>query len=395
MRGKPLFGIPEKIKAVWPAAWYKIDGASAETRGAFVKACAESNRVPAIVILSMILAMECLMVFFYVANMYFVKKGTFFPQYIYLYTSMIFVSLCFLIAFLVRKHTVKGLMGLELAMVTVIGIWSAVFSAFDVINGFSSYLFIQLMIIDSVLFKLDPVRHCIVNGISFLVYVVMILAARLNITVTFAELVNPFFMVVAACIILILNNRTKFRSFLNRQLIQEQNKKLEFYANNDYLTKIPNRKSIIEYLNKIASERHESVICMMIDIDNFKLYNDTYGHVTGDTCLIKLTCAIERFVSAQGGKMGRYGGEEFLILLPDKREDEAVSAANELVRIAREQNIPFPENKACCPVVTISVGLHIQRDTEKLDKTELLVSADHALYQAKKEGKNRVSVVCC
>ncbi len=392
--GKGFFGISirKKIKEKLPVAWYQIDGASAETRSGFIADCAERNRVPAIVILIMILAMESLMVFFYVANA-FIKKGTFFPQYIYMYTSMIAASVCFLTAFLVKKHTVKGLMVLELAMVAVIGIWSAIFSAFDVINGFSSYLFIQLMIINTVVFKLEPVRHCIVNGVSYAVYFVLVLTAHLGITVTFAELVNPFFMVVAACVILILNNRTKFRWYMNRKLVEDQNRKLEFYANNDYLTKIPNRKSIIEYLNEITSGGHSSIICMMIDIDNFKLYNDTYGHITGDNCLVKLTCAIEKYVNAQGGKIGRYGGEEFLVLFPDKREDEAVSAANELVRIAREQNIPFPANQnSSFPVVTISVGLYVHNNMEETDRTKLLLCADHALYEAKKKGRNRVVV---
>lgn len=393
MHKKTLLQISEKIKANWPTSWSKIGGASADTRKAFQDECAENNRIPALVVLYMILAMEFLMLMIYVMNICFIKKGNFFPQYIYMYTSMIIAGVCFLVLFSAAKHSADKLMRLETALVAVVGVWSALFSAFDVMNGFSSYLFIQLMIINSLIFRIHPVRHCAINAASYFIYTAVVLSARLSIVVTFAELVNPFFMVAAACIILILNNRTKFRSYINQKLIQEQNKKLEFYANNDYLTKIPNRKSIIEYMDEMIAKGHRNVICMMIDIDNFKLYNDTYGHVTGDSCLIKLACAMDKFVLLQGGRVGRYGGEEFLAVLSGKPEAEAVSIANELVRLVREQNIEFSTNPAF-QVVTISVGVCIQRDKPIMDRVAMLISADHALYKAKSEGRNRISVAC-
>ncbi len=387
MRNKISFRISR------PGIFRKTGETPANTREEFKKECAGNNRVPALIIVSMALGMECLMAFFYILNFYILKKGQFFLQYIYMYTSMIIACLCFFAIYPAVKHQLNKLMRLELAVVVILGVWSAVFSAFDVINGFSSYLFIQLMIINSLLFKLNPVTHCSINIFCYLLYMAIILNARLGITVTFAELVNPFFMIVAACIIIVLNDRTGYKTYVNQNLIKEQNKKLEFYANNDFLTRIPNRKDIIEYLDEMILSK-KNIVCMMIDIDNFKLYNDTYGHIEGDTCLIKLSSAIEKYVVLQGGKVGRYGGEEFLVLLSDKKEDDAVAIANGLVRIVREQNIEFSTNKDG-KAVTISAGVHIQRDTKNMDRVAILVSADQALYQAKKEGKNRISVSYC
>ena len=381
----------KKIKINWPEALCKTEGVSAEICEGFIGECAENNRIPAIVILFMALAMECLMVVLYLLNSFFIKKGRFFPQYIYMYLSMILASACLLFLFFAAKHSTKRLMRLELAMVTILSLWSGVFSAFDVMNGFSSYLFVQLMMINSIIIKLNPRCHCAANAAGYLVYAALILYAHLNITITFVELINPFFMFVAACVVIILNNRTKLKSYMNQKLVQEQNKRLEFYANNDFLTKIANRKSIIEYLEKIISAKHKNIACMMIDIDDFKLYNDTYGHIMGDRCLIKLCAAIEKYILSQGGKVGRFGGEEFLVLLTDKQEDDVISIANGLVRTAREQNIEFSTSRIA-PMVTISIGVHLQNNTQNADEETMLISADRALYQAKSEGKNRIAV---
>ncbi|MCX7615145.1 MAG: diguanylate cyclase, partial [Clostridiales bacterium] len=177
------------------------------------------------------------------------------------------------------------LLKIELVMIAILSVWSSFFSAFDVMNGFSSYLFVQLTIIHSMIFRVKPIIHCMINLISYLIYTLLILMSHLSFIVTFAELINPFFMVVAACIMILLNIRIKCTSFLNQKLILEQNEKLELYANFDFLTNIPNRKSIIEYMDQIVLSDIKSIACLMIDIDNFKLYNDTYGHIKGDKCL--------------------------------------------------------------------------------------------------------------
>jgi len=370
--------------------WLRTEEIPSGIRRKYMDECALGNKIPALVILTMILAMESTMVIIYCLNLFFVKKGHFFPQYIYLYVSMMIFSLCFIILIKIFENVPENLMAVEMAMLLTVGVWSAIFSAYDVINGFSSYLFIQLIIINSLLFKVNPVKHCLINAVSFLVYMALILWARLTITITFAELVNPFFMLVMAEVMIIFRSRTKYQDYINQKLIDEQHKKLEFYANNDFLTKISNRKSIIEYMDDIMEKCDHSINCMMIDIDRFKLYNDAYGHIMGDKCLIKLSAAFDRFAGKHGGRVGRYGGEEFLVLFADMDEEAVTAAANELIEMIRELNIEFSAADSCRRV-TISVGVHIQDKIENPDKDAILTAADNALYKAKNQGRNRMA----
>lgn len=378
-----------KSKLLLPQ-WFQTEKLPSDMRRAYMDKCAFDNKIPALVISTMILAMESMMVIIYCLNLFFVKKGRFFPQYIYLYVSMMIFSLCFIILIKIFENVPENLIAVEMAMLLTVGVWSAIFSACDVINGFSPYLFIQLIIINSLLFKVNPVKHCLINAVSFLVYTALILWARLTITITFAELVNPFFMLATAEVMIIFRSRTKYQDYINQKLIDEQHKKLEFYANNDFLTKISNRKSIIEYMDDIMKKCDHSIVCMMIDIDHFKLYNDTYGHIMGDKCLIKLSAAFDRFAGQHGGRVGRYGGEEFLILFADMDEETVSAAASELIEMIRELNIEFSAADGCRRV-TISVGVHIQGKIEIPDKDAILTAADNALYKAKNQGRNTIA----
>jgi len=363
---------------------------SPEKRKLFLDKCAKKNRFPALVIMFMVLVMESFMVFCYLIQPYVIEQASFFPQYIYLYLSMIIVSSVSLILLHVYKDLVSKLIKLEYFILIALGIWSAVFSACDVINGFSSYLFIQIMIINSLIIRVRAGKHCAINIICYLLYMLIILNYDLSITITFAELVNPFLMMVASCVIIILNNRINYRSYINQELIKEQNKKLEYYANNDFLTNIPNRKSIIDYLNNVL-QTEKNISCMMIDIDDFKLYNDTFGHLVGDDCLISIAKDIENYVLEKGGKVGRFGGEEFLAIFINQKDECVIKIANQLVDKIREKNIDFPANIEY-QVLTISIGVHFVKEIMNVDAHSIISFADDALYKAKNEGKNKISL---
>lgn len=229
----------------------------------FMEDCARSNIVRAKVILWMSFCMEAVMTFLYIADTYFLRYGKFFPYYIYLYSSMLIFSVIFYSLLVIFRKSYKALFLVEQALILLWNVWGAVFSALDVFNGFSSYLFVQIMIINSLIFRISPKVHCFANIAGYLTYALVVLHANLGLTHTFAELINPFFMTAAACVIVILNHRTKRSAFLNQKLIEAQNKELEFYANNDFLTKIPNRKSIMEYLEQILKSASSSAVCML------------------------------------------------------------------------------------------------------------------------------------
>lgn len=369
-----------------------VKNVSADDSNAFLLDSAKKNLVPAQAILCMLFVMEAIMTLLYVLNTYFAHYGSFFPYYIWLYTSMLIFSAAFSFFLHIFRENLKILMRIELGLILLLNLWSAIFSALDVANGFSSYLFIQFMMIHSLIFRVNPTAHCAANAAGYLLYTLIILNAHLSLTDTFAELVNPFFMVAAACVLIVISHYTKFKSFLSQKLIQEQHKQLEFYANNDFLAKIPNRKSIIEYLLQVLEENRSPITCMMIDIDNFKLYNDTYGHIAGDSCIIQLSGAMCEYVKRQGGKLGRYGGEEFLAVFENKTSNQVCSISGDLVQLVRDLQIPF-SSSPIEPIVTISIGIHTGNSKDGKDIQSILTHTDRALYTAKGQGKNRFIIV--
>ncbi len=160
----------------------------------------------------------------------------------------------------------------------------------------------------------------------------------------------------------------------------------------DALTGIPNRRSFSETLLKeIGRSRRsqEPLSVFMCDIDNFKMYNDTYGHVDGDACLQKVAKKIKECLKRPSDFCARYGGEEFIVLLPNTSLDNAVYVA-EIIRAAIEKmNI---SNKHSLPagVVTLSIGVSSTEGGTVFEPDIIVKNADEALYKAKEQGRNQV-----
>jgi len=166
-------------------------------------------------------------------------------------------------------------------------------------------------------------------------------------------------------------------------ILTEHNRLLSEDARTDSLTGILNRKAILADLNgqmMESSTQKKPVSVVLVDIDHFKSINDTYGHVTGDMVLKEVTQAI-RDVLRDRDSIGRYGGEEFLVILPETDLNQAIRAGE---RIRRE--IASREFSCSCPV-TISGGVQTYQGEDLMD---LIHSADQKLYQAKQGGRNRM-----
>jgi diguanylate cyclase (GGDEF)-like protein len=162
----------------------------------------------------------------------------------------------------------------------------------------------------------------------------------------------------------------------NARLFEEA----KFYSIQDHLTGLLNRRSLQVQLEKCveAAKRYgETFSVIMLDIDHFKQYNDTHGHVEGDRLLVKLA-GILLHKMRNADYVFRYGGEEFLVILPETDAEKACEAAERL-RIAVEAEAG----------VTISLGVATyQKDAQ--DSASLIKSADALLYRAKQNGRNRV-----
>ena len=198
-----------------------------------------------------------------------------------------------------------------------------------------------------------------------------------------------------------LNDAKKTNEKLKKSVIKHQelekslrasNKQLELLSTLDGLTGIANRRTFEKFLEREwkSSMRHtQPATAIMMDIDFFKLYNDTYGHQAGDDCLKKVARTIEKSLRRPGDLVARYGGEEFVAILSDTSQKGAFSLAEKVRASVEALEIPHqasPVNK----FVTISLGV-ASRVPERGDASSILISeADQSLYKAKQEGRNRV-----
>lgn len=169
------------------------------------------------------------------------------------------------------------------------------------------------------------------------------------------------------------------------------NQHLEELASLDGLTGLANRRGFDRELERIwqnGIEARTPVALMMIDIDHFKLYNDRYGHVAGDTCLRAVGETLSLVTLEEAVLVARYGGEEFALLLPGLDLNRAASLAEEARKSIEDLLITHAE--APRGLVTISVGVNSMVPSEGQPAADIVETADTALYAAKRRGRNMV-----
>jgi diguanylate cyclase (GGDEF)-like protein len=169
------------------------------------------------------------------------------------------------------------------------------------------------------------------------------------------------------------------------------NDRLTVMASIDMLSGLANRRgfqSRLEY-EWMKSQQHGSELALlMIDVDHFKLYNDTYGHPEGDACLTRLGETLSTIAAENLGFAGRYGGEEFCLLLPNAEADRAREVGETVRAAVQELNLPHRTSLHQC--VTVSVGVAAARPNDSQRPGDLIEAADAALYAAKHRGRNTV-----
>ena len=167
------------------------------------------------------------------------------------------------------------------------------------------------------------------------------------------------------------------------------NRILEHERNTDALTSLCNRRKLFEVLKMVSGGKIPPVTgIFMIDIDKFKLFNDTYGHQAGDACLSALGSFLAKFGESNDFKFFRYGGEEFCGINGSLSASELEETANRLCAAVRELNIPFDSPEAPAKTVTISVGFTHFEAKVPFDYEKHIRDADGALYSAKNSGRN-------
>lgn len=196
------------------------------------------------------------------------------------------------------------------------------------------------------------------------------------------EVVSPVIFIIFAFIItVIVKYLIKSRDF-------DKQYKL---ATTDGLTELYNHRYFQEQMQMFCSnaKRYESVFSLIIlDIDFFKKFNDNFGHQSGDAVLRQVAFTLKKNVRSSD-IVCRYGGEEMSIILPNAKEDEAVSIAQKLCNIVASQKFKLSNNRESN--VTISLGVATYGQTDGTEPAKIIESADKRLYHAKENGRNRVN----
>lgn len=179
-----------------------------------------------------------------------------------------------------------------------------------------------------------------------------------------------------------------------KQQLEETNKTLQRLASLDGLTGVANRRYFDEFIDNewrraIRDETPLSLI--LLDIDFFKLYNDTFGHQMGDECLKKVAKGLNSGLHRSGDFVARYGGEEFVIVLPNVDSYGAYAVAERLRSSIEALGILHLQS-TISKHVTVSLGVATTVPKRYLTPAVLIAAADRALYLAKQEGRNRVKV---
>ena len=191
-------------------------------------------------------------------------------------------------------------------------------------------------------------------------------------------------------------SRTVYQRMELEQKLLEANRKLRNQSERDHLTNLPNRRKFNHLLKRAfvrAKDNRETLAVLMVDIDHFKAYNDFYGHLAGDKCLVQVGRALNRVVKQGVGSVARFGGEEFAALLPGLTFDHAADIAQAMLDAVGAMKLEHGASPNGW--ISVSIGMAVFSPGEPAmpsEPDELLNLADSALYESKRSGRARLTI---
>ncbi|HBF32321.1 bifunctional diguanylate cyclase/phosphodiesterase [Rhizobium sp.] len=197
-------------------------------------------------------------------------------------------------------------------------------------------------------------------------------------------------------------NKERFHVYLNALEAKKQNreatergKALLRLSNTDYLTGVDNRRAIDQRLRDSWNDwQNESIgfAAILVDVDFFKKYNDFYGHQAGDHCLVLVANALKNALTPFNASLGRYGGEEFIVVAPLSHREDVAKLAETIRRTVEDMALTHDQRKDGLSIVTVSVGAAFTREQLDSRLEKVITEADRALYSAKANGRNCVRI---
>ena len=210
-----------------------------------------------------------------------------------------------------------------------------------------------------------------------------------------AYLISSAYSTLLAVVVIAMSMALKtnhIKHFLEGQRAAGQKEILLKLSTTDALTKVSNRRAFDEYIARAweeARKKSQHVSIMMMDVDRFKAYNDHFGHIVGDQCLISIAEAISAKFQRRGDMFARFGGEEFVAVVINEPGDDVLKFAEGIRASVEALKISNPRNKQN-PYITMSIGLATRIPAGDDNPYSLIELADTALYAAKQTGRNRV-----
>ncbi|NJN74024.1 MAG: GGDEF domain-containing protein, partial [Limnothrix sp. RL_2_0] len=193
------------------------------------------------------------------------------------------------------------------------------------------------------------------------------------------------------CLLSLSNDITERKQAESR--LKVANNTLQRLADLDGLTKIANRRRFDSYLKyhwEKAQRERLNLTLFLCDVDHFKAYNDHYGHLQGDACLMQLAKILRAGMPSSTDLVARYGGEEFAIILPGRSPTEGTEIVQHIWQTIQETNLPHTASPTATFVTVSFGGCSFVPGGSIRTARQLIGRADEALYQAKQQGRNRV-----
>ena len=188
-----------------------------------------------------------------------------------------------------------------------------------------------------------------------------------------------------------LDYTTALRAIFRAEAAESSSLAFQEISKKDALTGLPNRRYLDEALEDWCMDSSPAAV-FMIDIDHFKMFNDTLGHPAGDDCLLQVAAAFRRLSDEPDAFCARFGGEEFTLALPGAGAADALRKADQIVATIANLGITHPGRTDGIGAITVSVGVALKPAGELVSPKEILSQADQALYRAKRYGRNRFEI---
>lgn len=315
---------------------------------------------------------------------------------LYLFLFLLSLGGIFLRRFLSKNLPQKAVLTIRMQILYcfILLVWSVCVTVYDqrVSDNISVYMITALTV--SMLVYMTPVQTVLIYGCAQVLLFFVMFVFYSGTKDTYGTNVNTSVISLMAVFVCSYRYVLDRRRYLEQEDMEEKNRMLNHLANRDSLTGLRNRRFLnkdMESLYRSCAQEQSAMTFMMMDIDCFKDYNDTYGHQQGDECLRRLSWRLEQELDEKNEFLIRYGGEEFLYIGAGVDRAEAELKAKRFNEVIRRLIIgPSEQDRRS---VTISIGVCTAHPSlgqaEEKAWISCIAEADQALYHAKKSGKDR------